>query len=686
MRSKMLRLALVATAVVGMRVDEDEDLAEEAAAAGEAAASAGAGIEVQLEARSRVGEATGLSAVLEKTLSRKDMAAQRSADAKKRRAQKIVLTTEEDVKREEADARLARKKEGEAFAASNVAAAAEMRAHQLIEKQKVQEDKSWQEAEYWDAKEKAAVFAKKKEVAERAAAVKLKAEQRALAASTAQRRGWAQVATEEALKKNADEEKVKFEEEEKSASAAAAKKKEEVQLLQHVVKAAGDKLEAEVRAAMTGQKEDAANKRAEDAAHDEEASRLAYKLEDEKKYHAQKTKAEGDEKALEVARNKLKAEASEKQQSVEMAEEEANKKDDEVITFKTGAARKMAEREVEAERTKAAGARKRAETYAATAAVARRPIEKEAAAAEAQRAASQAKKAASTARLIADEVKARRLAERAGLSKVESQKLILEDTIKQGQLRAKADDEAIKSAEADLKGESVLHDAHDAAKRRYENEESVAVAARQHAAEAALKYQQNEEEHQKRAEELEIKVSEAERDEKFLPCANEDGVCVCKGRVVYGRRFLDGNDGEERTFPQTLVNSVRVRPCGSSLICSDVVFGDPAPGYKKHCFCLLEIDAVNAVEDAHEAKSLAEEAEKRVHLSEELYRQERNELDDWIESNEQLGEKSLEKAEKENRKLLNQVQKSENEAVRIKVEHGVGEVGYDEMDHHDMLG
>merc|ERR550537_1604721 len=135
-----------------------------------------------------------------------------------------------------------------------------------------------------------------------------------------------------------------------------------------------------------------------------------------------------------------------------------------------------------------------------------------------------------------------------------------------------------------------------------------------------------------------------------------------------------------------MANTVRVRPCGSSLICGDVVFGDPAPGYSKHCFCQMEMDDVRAAEDAHEASLISNEAEKRVRATEELYHQSRNDIDDMVESDEQLAEKTLDEAEEANRKLLKKVQKAENEAVRIKIEHGVGEVGYDDMDHHDMLG
>merc|ERR1719310_2491242 len=70
-----------------------------------------------------------------------------------------------------------------------------------------------------------------------------------------------------------------------------------------------------------------------------------------------------------------------------------------------------------------------------------------------------------------------------------------------------------------------------------------------------------------------------------MPCANEHGVCVCKGTVVYGRRFMDGTSGQVRSLEQPLASAVRVRPCGSSLICGNVGFGDPAPSVPKHCFC-----------------------------------------------------------------------------------------------------
>merc|ERR1719409_337268 len=314
-------------------------------------------MDVVLKARASEKSASSSAyAMLESTLQRKNVAAQRAADAEMRRDVESSKQVDWEIARNEAAATLYKNKGGADYKDVTVAQAAIIKGKQLLNKMKHEEDKSWSDAEYWDAKEKAAIFAKNQQVAEYAAATKLKAEQRARAASSAQRRALAQVATEETLQKKAEEEEVKFGEEEVEHTHTAKELKEEVTLLKKAVKFTGAKVEAEKDAGVVAIKKDRVEGLASKASHAEEAAKLQSNINEAKKAHKERMEYEKQEAALKATWQKIKGQAEEQTEAALAAEEEAHKKESEVVTYQVEATRKMAERNVKAERQRASAA------------------------------------------------------------------------------------------------------------------------------------------------------------------------------------------------------------------------------------------------------------------------------------------------------------------------------------------
>ena len=72
-------------------------------------------------------------------------------------------------------------------------------------------------------------------------------------------------------------------------------------------------------------------------------------------------------------------------------------------------------------------------------------------------------------------------------------------------------------------------------------------------------------------------------------CANNEGdTCTCTGKVIYGRKFVSGKPGSGTLTSATQLMShvYKQNTASGSVPCSnDVMGGDPAGGYYKHCFC-----------------------------------------------------------------------------------------------------
>jgi len=421
------------------------------------------------------------------------------------------------------------------------------------------------------------------------------------------------------------------------------------------------------------------------------AAMVAGKLATAKKATEETKKFEDEVKSLKDKKEALDKEAEEKEKERSNAEFEANKKAQEAREVHAVYLRERAEAAVKWETTRAQDARARAQG-AASLAVRHHDTGGNfsnadvAASAEAQRAAAQAAYHAKAAEALAEGVKERKKAEAATKEKHSASRSAFQHGQLELSARLKADDEEALEAVSLGNGKKVEADAADAAAKRYKQEEAFQSAHRKKAQESAIKYEMAEEEHTKNAEEFERKADLINAEEGDMPCANEHGVCVCKGTVIYGQRFKENSTGEVRSLQATLADAVRQRPCGSSLICSDVVFGDPAPGQAKHCFCRQDAASNHAEDLADDAAKLARTAMKMARLSERTFYKDQLILDRTLDREQELGELTVAEADEANRQLLKKVQRMENEQARIKVEHGVGEVGWEQMDHHDMLG
>jgi len=77
-------------------------------------------------------------------------------------------------------------------------------------------------------------------------------------------------------------------------------------------------------------------------------------------------------------------------------------------------------------------------------------------------------------------------------------------------------------------------------------------------------------------------------DMKKHVCSQEWHKCTCTGTAWYGKKYVSGKPGSgpENTFEQMEMNPHKKLPVEGTFKCNNVMFGDPAPLYKKLCWCL----------------------------------------------------------------------------------------------------
>lgn len=685
MRRSMKYLCGVSAVVYlgqGLRVDDDNDVEIDTQAKQQLEARAGASAD-----SSEKGRMT-LKSIMDRTVSRKSISAQNAAKDQIARAAKAASKAKIEEKRRLTSAEQANEKMLAAKQDHAIATVALNKAETIIEEKRSEESDSWRVAEIEDAKEKAAVESKARNEAEQASDAKLQAEQHAKAAATAVRRAKAQVVQFEEDRFRSDEEANKYKEEEQAYKMSAELKKQELALQKRAEELATERstIEAEVAAARQEENDADVKLSMENQAYNE-AGVKGEKGEKEAKFAlGQKAKYEKEVEAADAQTKKLSDEAYKKEMARQQVEFDANRLADEDKALMAESFTKRAQAEVDFALEKARRAKKQSEMQATNAATTKRMSEKAAASAEAQMSAARAAYASEAANKLVEEVKERKLAEAALKDKMFS----LAEAFKRGNLEQvasiKADNEEAEEAMMLGEGKKVQADAADAASQRYKQEAAFQRAHRKRAQEAALKAEAAEEEHTKNAEDWKRQGLHIKAQEKHMPCANENGICVCKGQVIFGRRFMNGTSGQVRTLEQTLASAVRIRPCGSSLVCGNVVFGDPAPAVPKHCYC-RELELTDhADDDSDDVLKLADDAMAMARETERTFYRDQLTTDTLMEHGQDLGEQVAEQSDDANRQLLKKTQRMENEAVRIKVEHGVGEVGFDDMDHHDMLG
>merc|ERR1719161_3368893 len=72
-------------------------------------------------------------------------------------------------------------------------------------------------------------------------------------------------------------------------------------------------------------------------------------------------------------------------------------------------------------------------------------------------------------------------------------------------------------------------------------------------------------------------------------CAAKEGaMCECKGTVYYGKKFTSGKPGSGAitTLDELKATPFKEKAVTGSISCSNGAFGDPVPGFYKHCVCV----------------------------------------------------------------------------------------------------
>eukprot|EP00929_Paragymnodinium_shiwhaense_P001003 TRINITY_DN101215_c0_g1_i1.p1 TRINITY_DN101215_c0_g1~~TRINITY_DN101215_c0_g1_i1.p1 ORF type:complete len:693 (+),score=310.20 TRINITY_DN101215_c0_g1_i1:119-2197(+) len=309
----------------------------------------------------------------------------------------------------------------------------------------------------------------------------------------------------------------------------------------------------------------------------------------------------------------------------------------------------------------------------------------DAAAAEAKFAKVHGKAAETAAAKLTEEVKARQQASAAAQERVTAEKQIAiaaNDQIKQ--------EESMNREAAALRTAVLEHDSEKAkalatAVKKEKEKVKAAVEVKRKAEEEATAKDSKEQEDIKTAEKFSNEATKLIQKDKDAPCADEHGLCMCKGVVVYGRKYVQGKAGPSRTLEQTLANRIRQKPSSWGLLCSNIVFGDPAAGMEKHCFCRDTMRIVLAERKAFRALQEAQAALSKVYLVRKAFHKEQRALEDAVELGEKDAEKSIERAYSQAFISQKRIQKAENEALRVAVENGGGEEAMDAIGVHDLL-
>lgn len=669
----MLCRVFVSVAVTAGALRVDEDAAEQAQT------------RTWLQARASAGST--LHTLMDHTLPRKQMSP--GQESAVRRLEKGAHAESEALTEQQWDqqgASRAHTKIEAAKAASAAAGVASAKARATINEKREEEKQEWTLAETKNGEEKAAIQANKREAAETASAQKLLLEQRARAAHSAMRRAEAMRLEAENKQFMANWEIENFEEEEDAFVQTAKLKGQEAKLQEKAADLAGERNNLEFETSKLRQKIDADAMKEDMERQALEEAKLSGSEAEVKKAKEEREKYEEEAANAKKAMKNLQEEAYTKEKARLDAEEEATKTAGQARTVMAKSFAKRAFEEANTWKVMGKRLTDTAKDYADLVGRVGRKADKEAASAASQKYSAEAAYATSIENELDKEVEERKAAMVAAHRKEVYELDAYKADQKEADSRTRADQAAQDEAKALAAGKKVEADTSAATAARYNAEERYYATQEKIAKEAALKFEAQQEEHTKNSEELRLKADDVKKLQREMPCANEHGVCVCKGTVVYGRRFMEGQEGQIRTFAETMASAVRARPCGSSLICSNVVFGDPSPGAPKHCFC-REVTGDTWIEGVvDETATLAHRAMAMARQSERMLYTDQMKIDSILARGQELGEQAVESADESNRQLLKQVQNSENQAVRIKVEQGVGEVGYDDMDHHDMMG
>jgi len=138
-------------------------------------------------------------------------------------------------------------------------------------------------------------------------------------------------------------------------------------------------------------------------------------------------------------------------------------------------------------------------------------------------------------------------------------------------------------------------------------------------------------------------------------CGEENANCLCKGTVVFGRKF--GEDGHELNFEEMTLGEVSIKKVNNSMnvTCSSQSLGDPTPGHQKQCFC----DEHNDFFDEEEIKEIEEFEEARKEEEDSKAQEIKAQLE--LEAAEKEAAEKAAKAAEEAKK-----QAAELEALRLK--------------------
>lgn len=333
------------------------------------------------------------------------------------------------------------------------------------------------------------------------------------------------------------------------------------------------------------------------------------------------------------------------------------------------------------------GARKTEEIRRAEEAMAvNRTVEADAAGAEARRAATAETAAETAAGHLDNEVKFRKSAAVAAKARLDAEKKIMLFSNEKLAAEQKASREG-----AGLRM-AVLEHSLEGARRQHaklktaDAEIKAATKAKNDAEKEAAEQDQKEQEDIKKAEDAEAAAYVVEKADHRAPCADEHGLCMCKGTVVYGRKYLQGESGPVRNFDQTLANRIRQKPSSWGLLCSDIVFGEPAEvNVSKHCFCKDQMSVILAERKAFHALQEAEAALAKISMVRKAFHREQGAVEDAVELGEKDAERAMERAYSQAFMSEKRIQKAENEALRVSVENGGGEDAMDDIGIHEII-
>eukprot|EP00929_Paragymnodinium_shiwhaense_P000595 TRINITY_DN100845_c0_g1_i1.p1 TRINITY_DN100845_c0_g1~~TRINITY_DN100845_c0_g1_i1.p1 ORF type:complete len:690 (+),score=286.91 TRINITY_DN100845_c0_g1_i1:109-2178(+) len=626
----------VAAVVVAVRVDDDEIAGQSTVVT--IGDGAGHELNVELSARRELaGEAAGApgapaASLLDVALQRKTSAAGHAAELKIERAHRAI----EAAKIEKEDYDEADRKAKHDVDVLKTAIGSEQ-----------------------DAKSKAEEAISELTAAEEAAVKRIKvaddpgsrhAAQEDLArAAAGLRKARSQKATAEEFLDRSEEEMTQKTDESKAVEAAAAKKAEEIASQQKAEEAASKRVSVEGEA-LKAKNEDITAQDKLSCAKAGEAAALAAHKKEETAIAAGKRKLMADKAAVtEAKRKKLETEAAALESQRYKHEEEAEKLSEEAVAavqrikkVRAEVTQGKAQDRVNTSRTIAQAERKNAQIAAARF----QKAEASAAAAEANRRASRAGAAANTFMKAAEEVKAREALEKAYRAKKKAERLVAQQVSEK--LKARTSGESADEYKKRLDAIRVADEAVGKADTKYRVEIS-------------------------RANEEGDGTRRAVVGERNAPCADEHGICMCKGHVIYGQKFVNGASGEIRTLQETLASRIRTKPSSWGVLCSNIVFGDPVPGRPKHCFCRELIEFIKVYEEAVKAEKTAMDSLNRISRVGSKFWEDSMSLQNLVEKGQREGEVAIAHTLANTYKIEKFADTLHNEAQRVAIEHGYGE-------------